>query len=172
MPRTISSPGPKSHGFYGRRGFREAQRDGYDQTDMLTKGGKSTGKEFWYFAQTTLAAFGVVGCHVALEFGTPFVIAVFMGMATATGGGVIRDVLTNTQPMILCGQPYATAALLGSLSYASLRYLGVPEIAAQLVACLAAFSLRASAIVFNIRMGPPGEFIRFGETHGNGSNGN
>jgi len=111
-----------------------------------------------------LAAFGVVGCHVALEFGTPFVIAVFMGMVTATGGGVIRDVLTNTRPMILSGQLYATAALLGSLSYASLRYLGVPEIAAEPVAFLAAFSLRASAIVFNIRMGPPGEFVRFGKT--------
>lgn len=59
-----------------------------------------------------LAAFGVVGCHVALEFGAPFVVAVFMGMVTATGGGVIRDVLTNTQPMILCGELYATAALL------------------------------------------------------------
>ena len=111
-----------------------------------------------------LAAFGVAGSHVALEFGAPFVVAVFMGMVTATGGGVIRDVLTNTQPMILCGQLYATAALLGSLSYASLRTLGVPDIGAQLVAFLAAFLLRASAIIFNIRMGPPSEFIRFGKT--------
>jgi uncharacterized membrane protein YeiH len=111
-----------------------------------------------------LAAFGVVGCHVALEFEAPFVIAVFMGMVTATGGGLLRDVLTNTQPMILCGQPYATVALLGSLSYGSMRYFGVPEIAAELVAFLAAFSLRASAIIFNIRMGPPGEFVRFGRT--------
>jgi uncharacterized membrane protein YeiH len=110
-----------------------------------------------------LSVFGVVGCHIALEFGTPFTIAVFMGMVTATGGGVIRDVLTNTQPMIVSGQVYATAALLGSLSYASMRYLGVPEIAAEVVACLAAFSLRASAILFNIRMGPPGEFIRLGK---------
>jgi arylsulfatase len=30
--------------------------DGYDQTEMLTKGGKSTRSEFWYFAQTTLGA--------------------------------------------------------------------------------------------------------------------
>jgi uncharacterized membrane protein YeiH len=111
-----------------------------------------------------LAAFGVVGCHIALQFGAPFVIAVFMGMVTATGGGVIRDVLTNTQPMILCGQLYATAALLGSLGYASLLALGVPDIAAQLVAFMAAFLLRASAIIFNIRMGPPGEFIRVGTT--------
>jgi uncharacterized membrane protein YeiH len=110
-----------------------------------------------------LSVFGVVGCHVALEFGAPFIIAVFMGMVTATGGGVIRDVLTNTQPMIVSGQVYATAALLGSLSYGSMRYLGVAEIPAELVASLAAFSLRASAIIFNIRMGPPGEFVRLGK---------
>jgi uncharacterized membrane protein YeiH len=83
-------------------------------------------------------------------------------MVTATGGGLIRDVLTNTQPMILCSQPYATAALLGSLSYACLRYLQFPEIPAEVVACVAAFLLRASAIIFDIRMGPPGEIIRFG----------
>jgi uncharacterized membrane protein YeiH len=114
-----------------------------------------------------LSAFGVVGCHVALEFGAPFIIAVFMGMVTATGGGVIRDVLTNTRPMILSGQLYATATLLGSLSYASMRYLGVPEVVAEPVAFLAAFSLRASAIIFDIRMGPPGEFIRFGKMNDN-----
>jgi uncharacterized membrane protein YeiH len=111
-----------------------------------------------------LAAFGVVGCHVALEFGAPFVIAVFMGMVTATGGGVIRDTITNQRPMIMRGQLYATAALLGSLSYASLRHFGVPEIPAELVSCLATFLLRASAIIFDIRMGPPGEFIRIGKT--------
>ena len=113
-----------------------------------------------------LAAFGVVGCHIALQFGSPFVVAVFMGMVTATGGGVIRDVLTNTQPMILCGQIYATAALLGSLIYASLRQVGVPEIPAELVAFLAAFSLRGSAIIFDIQMGPPTDFIRIGKKGG------
>ena len=113
-----------------------------------------------------LSVFGVVGCHIALEFGASFIIAVFMGMVTATGGGVIRDVLTNTQPMILCGQVYATAALLGSLCYAGLRHFGVSEIPAELAACLAAFSLRAAAIVFDIRMGPPGEFIRIGARAG------
>jgi uncharacterized membrane protein YeiH len=113
-----------------------------------------------------LSVFGVVGCHIALQFGAPFIIAVFMGMVTATGGGLIRDVITNTQPMIMGGQIYATAALLGSLCYASLRHLGVSEIPAELVSCLATFSLRASAIVFDIRMGPPGEFIRIGTSIG------
>jgi uncharacterized membrane protein YeiH len=111
-----------------------------------------------------LSAFGVVGCYVALKFSAPFVIAVFMGMVTATGGGVIRDVLTQTQPMILCGELYATAALVGSLGYAAMVNLALPEGAAELLAFLAAFSLRAAAIIFNIRMGPPGEFIRIGKT--------
>lgn len=114
-----------------------------------------------------LSVFGVVGCHIALQFGAPFIIAVFMGMVTATGGGVIRDVITDTTPMIMSGQLYATAALLGSLCYASLRHFGVPEIPAELAGCLAAFSLRAAAIVFDIRMGPPGEFIRIGKTGSN-----
>lgn len=114
-----------------------------------------------------LSVFGVVGCHIALGFGAPFIIAVFMGMVTATGGGVIRDVLTNTQPLIMCGQLYATAALLGSLMYASLRHFGIPEIPSELLASLAAFALRASAILFDIRMGPPGEFIRVGGVKSN-----
>ena len=110
-----------------------------------------------------LSVFSVVGCHIALQFGAPSIIALFMGMVTATGGGLIRDVITNTQPMILSGQPYATAALLGATSYAGLLYLGVSEITAEVVACLAAFSLRAAAIIFDIRMGPPGELVRLGK---------
>ena len=109
-----------------------------------------------------LAAFAVVGCHVALVFEAPLVIAVFMGMVTATGGGLIRDVLTQSRPMILCGELYATAALTGALTYAGLSRVSLPDGVAELVAFLVAFGLRAAAIAWNIRMGPPGEFIRVG----------
>jgi len=109
-----------------------------------------------------LSVFAVVGCHIALAFGSPFFVAVMVGVITATGGGVLRDVITNNQPMIMSGQLYATAALLGSLSYASLRHWGVDEITSEVISCLAAFLLRIAAIVFNIRMGPPGSFLRIG----------
>ncbi len=123
----------------------------------------SSNKKAMVWADTLgLAAFGVVGCHIALDFGSPFLIAVFMGMVTATGGGVIRDVITNTTPMIMSGQLYATAALLGSLLYASLTLLAVPEIPSEALAFLAAFTLRAWAILWDVRMGPPGEFVRIG----------
>jgi uncharacterized membrane protein YeiH len=46
-----------------------------------------------------------------------------MGMLTATGGGVIRDVMTNQKPMISSGQLYATVALFGDACYCSLSAL-------------------------------------------------
>ena len=110
-----------------------------------------------------LAAFGVVGCHVALSVGAPLVVAVFMGMLTATGGGVIRDVITNTQPMILGGELYATAALVGALGYGLLSRLSLPEGVAEFTGFGAAFALRACAIRYGIRMGPPGSFLRIGQ---------
>ena len=109
-----------------------------------------------------LAAFAVVGSHIALSVGAPPVVAVFMGMLTATGGGVIRDVICNEKPMITSGQLYATVALFGAACYAALRAAPVAETAAESIAFLLCFLLRAAAIHFNIRMGPPGEFIRVG----------
>ena len=111
-----------------------------------------------------LSVFAVVGTHIALAFGSPFFIAVVIGMITATGGGVIRDMITNNLPMIMSGQLYATAALLGALTYTSLNYWGAGEITSEVIGVLAAFTLRASAIIFDIRMGPPGSFIRIGKT--------
>ncbi len=37
MPRTISSPGPKSHGFCGQRGFQEAQVEHWSLTTLREK---------------------------------------------------------------------------------------------------------------------------------------
>ena len=54
----------------------------------------------------------------------------------------------------MSGEIYATAALVGSLGYAALVQLALPEGIAQLIAFLAAFSLRAAAIVFNLRLEP------------------
>ncbi len=110
-----------------------------------------------------LASFAVVGCHIALRHDAPFTVAVFMGTVTATGGGVIRDILTNTQPMILRGQLYATAALAGAFAYAVVdRFFSMAGHAAELAGFLTAFGLRGASITWNIRIGPPGEFLRIG----------
>lgn len=110
-----------------------------------------------------LASFAVVGCHIALSRDAPFAVAVFMGTVTATGGGVIRDILTNTQPMILRGQLYATAALAGAFVYAMVtQFLSMAGPTAEVAGFLTALGLRGASITWNIRIGPPGEFLRIG----------
>lgn len=109
-----------------------------------------------------LAAFGVAGCHIALEQGVVWPIAILMGMVTATGGGVIRDVITNTQPMITSSQPYATIALIGASLYTLLLAIDMAEWIAELLAFSIALTLRAISIHYDIRMGPRGAFLRFG----------
>lgn len=107
-----------------------------------------------------LGAFAVVGAHIALVTGASFIVAVFMGMLTATGGGAIRDVLTNTKPMILsAGELYATAALGGAFVYALLMHYQASALVAQFLGFLTVLILRSASIVFGVRTGPPGELF-------------
>lgn len=114
-----------------------------------------------------LGAFAVVGTHIGLICGTPFIVAVFMGMLTATGGGVIRDVLTGTKPMILsAGELYATAALGGAIVYASMINLQASALAAQFLGFSTVLILRGASILFGVRTGPPGELLTWGTPKG------
>ena len=112
-----------------------------------------------------LAAFAVVGAHIGLACGASFIVAVFMGMLTATGGGVIRDVLTNTKPMILSnGQLYATAALGGAFVYALMINLRASDILAQIFGFLTVLILRSASIVFGVQLGSPADFIKWAKS--------
>ncbi|WP_299929684.1 TRIC cation channel family protein [uncultured Nocardioides sp.] len=61
-----------------------------------------------------LAVFCVTGALKAVEFGLGPVPAALMGMVTGVGGGVIRDVLVGSVPVIFEGVLYATPALAGA----------------------------------------------------------
>ncbi|WP_027721626.1 trimeric intracellular cation channel family protein [Maridesulfovibrio zosterae] len=115
-----------------------------------------------WFDALGLSAFTITGSTVAFQSLVPWPIAVFMGVMTATGGGVIRDVLTDTRPMILCGELYAVAALAGALvNICFLKMLILPEFA-MASGFITTLMLRGAAIVYDIRLGPPGEFVRVG----------
>jgi uncharacterized membrane protein YeiH len=121
---------------------------------------KNNNRSIVWLDAVGLGAFAVVGCHVGLICGAPFVVAVFMGMVTATGGGVIRDVLTNTKPMILsAGQLYATAALGGSFVYALMITQQASPLLAQALGFLTVLALRTASIVFGIGTGLSGELL-------------
>lgn len=67
-----------------------------------------------FFDSLGLGFFAVVGAHKALVFGHNIEVAILLGMVTAVGGGVARDVVLNRVPIILEKEIYAVAALVGA----------------------------------------------------------
>ena len=67
-----------------------------------------------------LGFYSVIGAQKALVYQANAGMAVLLGVATAVGGGVARDVLLNRVPAIMQTEIYALAALVG----ASIQVLG------------------------------------------------
>jgi len=105
-----------------------------------------------------LSVFSVIGAQKALIWEAPVLVAVGMGMMTASFGSLIRDSLLGQPPVLLEADIYVTAAALGALSYVGLTALaGLPGwdwVAgwAVPVSIGAAFLLRGSAILFNLQL--------------------
>ncbi|WP_025273978.1 trimeric intracellular cation channel family protein [Haloglycomyces albus] len=62
-----------------------------------------------------LAIFTVLGTQKGLEFGLSGYAACMVGILSGVGGGMVRDILTQTVPVILREDFYALAALIGSV---------------------------------------------------------
>jgi uncharacterized membrane protein YeiH len=71
-----------------------------------------------------LGVFAALGAERAAAHGLGPVGTVFMAVVTATGGGVVRDLLVVEIPVILRTGFYATAALIGGTVYVVLNTLG------------------------------------------------
>lgn len=107
-----------------------------------------------------LSLFCVLGASKALVLGHGAVIATLMGVITAVAGGILRDVVCNTVPLILRQDVYATAAFVGAASYVGLDLAGLEPLLAIWIGALVCFAVRASALIWNLslpkRGGPPG----------------
>lgn len=61
-----------------------------------------------------LGLFAVYGAHKALALGMNAEVAILVGMLTAVGGGVARDMLLTRVPIIMQKEIYASAAFIGA----------------------------------------------------------
>ena len=66
-----------------------------------------------------LGIFSVIGVQNTINagFGDNFFFCIFLGMLTGVGGGMIRDVLSQTTPAVLRKHIYALASIAGSMCY-------------------------------------------------------
>jgi uncharacterized membrane protein YeiH len=98
----------------------------------------------------TIGLFGAIGTTKALALGLPVVPAIFVGVLSAVGGSILRDLLLN-RPIALMhvGSLYAIAAAIGTTSLAVLLGFGVPVFIAATICVALTAGVRVLAVLFN-----------------------
>jgi uncharacterized membrane protein YeiH len=95
-----------------------------------------------------LAAYSVMGTAKGLAITGSPIVAIVMGMLTATFGGILRDLLTGEPSVLLRPEIYVTAAMTGAAVFTGTDLAGFPTIASALIAFAAAFIVRGGALKF------------------------
>lgn len=88
----------------------------------------------------------------SMDFGRPLV-PIILGIVTAIGGGLLRDVLAGRQTLLMTRELYATPVLIGCTLYvALLAWLPAYRSVAALACIALIFALRAAAIRWELAM--------------------
>ncbi len=95
-----------------------------------------------------LAVFTVSGMDAAMPVSDNVILVLFVGMCTGVGGGMLRDVMTNTMPKVLRKHVYAVASLLGGGLYYAMYALGANQLLSVGCGMLLIFALRVFATIY------------------------
>ena len=110
-------------------------------------------KNAWFVFDTLgLALFTIAGIQKSIAFGQPYWAAIIMGCITGAAGGVIRDILLNNEPVIFQKEIYATACVLGGVSYWAIVTLGFPIEIATMCSFLITCVIRLVAVRYHIAL--------------------
>lgn len=94
-------------------------------TFLFQKQVRKLRKTLFLFDTIGIAVFTILGLKKALIFEVEPIIAIIMGMFSATMGGVIRDMLINEIPLIFRKEIYALACIFGGIIFIWLQGLGL-----------------------------------------------
>jgi uncharacterized membrane protein YeiH len=89
-----------------------------------------------------LSVFAVSGARKAIMFGHNYEVAILLGIMSAVGGGVIRDLLLARIPVILRKEVYASAAMIGAIIVVAGDYLNYSREPVSVIAIIVCFGMR------------------------------
>ena len=94
-----------------------------------------------------LAAFTVMGTEIAFTNGVSenVFLSITIGVLTGVGGGILRDILTETPPYIFKKHVYALASMIGSILYYLIRLWVNDTILPSIVAMIFIIGIRLLA---------------------------
>lgn len=102
-----------------------------------------------------LGVFAVAGYSKAIAYGLAPPGAGLLGVMTAIGGGMLRDMMAAEVPRVLHEEVYALAAFAGAAAYVVSLWLGVPAVGAAAGAVVLAVGLTLASVHFGWRLPRP-----------------
>jgi uncharacterized membrane protein YeiH len=109
-------------------------------------------KSLFLFDTIGIGLYTMVGIEKGLNASLLPVMCIILGTITASFGGVIRDILCNEIPVIFRKEIYATACVLGGLSYFLLRKLPLGDEYVYLASILIVIGIRLVAVKYKIAL--------------------
>lgn len=109
-------------------------------------------KSLFLFDTIGIGLYTMVGIEKGLNANLLPVMCIVLGTITASFGGVIRDILCNEIPVIFRKEIYATACVLGGLSYFLLRKLPFGDEYVYLASILIVIGIRLVAVKYKIAL--------------------
>ena len=109
-------------------------------------------KTLFLFDTIGIGLFTMVGIEKGLSAELMPIMCIILGTITASFGGVIRDILCNEIPVIFHKEIYATACILGGISYFLLIQLPIDNAYAYIAAILIIILVRILAVRFHIAL--------------------
>ncbi|EDM35017.1 hypothetical protein PBAL39_08060 [Pedobacter sp. BAL39] len=104
------------------------------------------------FDSMGLGLFTLLGIQKGIMFGLSPGICIALGTITGCFGGIIRDTLLNTIPLIFRKEIYATACILGGILYFLLKSFNLTEEINTIIVIAFIFVLRIIAVRFKLAL--------------------
>ncbi|TWP36941.1 trimeric intracellular cation channel family protein [Leekyejoonella antrihumi] len=102
-----------------------------------------------------LSLFAVAGALKALAFAAPPIACVVVGVITAVGGGLMRDVIVGRIPEVLRRELYAVPALLGAVIVVAAAHWHHLTPLVLWLAVAVCFVVRMTAVMFDLNAPRP-----------------
>ena len=99
-----------------------------------------------------IGLYTVIGVEKGLVIGLDPIICIALGTISACFGGVIRDILCDEIPVIFRKEIYATASILGGISYFLLRKLPIESDYVFIISGAIVILVRLLAVRFKIAL--------------------
>ena len=100
-----------------------------------------------------LGVFTAIGCAKGFLFDLNTIGVILCGVLTSVGGGILRDVMCKSIPVVLTSDFYATASLLGGVLFCLLKqFTNISDFALFMIIFLFVTSIRLGAMCLKLQL--------------------